>query len=123
MSKLKCTVCGREYDACPTCLKVKSYSAWRNIACSEEHYKIFNIVSYYAHGDITKEVAKEKLSGIDISGHESWNTISGKLLTEISAEPVKVLAETEEITQEEVTDKKTAAPKKSIKRQSALTSN
>lgn len=81
--KLTCTVCGKEYEACITCQNAKTYSSWRNLVDSMEHYKLFILARDYGNGRLNKDDAKTKIKELDISGFENWNTITGRLICEI----------------------------------------
>ena len=87
--KMTCRVCGKEYDGCATCQHVHSYSAWRNLVDSIDHYKIFCIVRDYANKDLTKEQAKARLSKLDTTGYETWETLSGEYLRDLLKEESK----------------------------------
>jgi len=59
-----CSVCGKGYWACDTCTEIKSFTPWRSITDSIEHYKIHLLVTDYLNGNIKKEEAGKKLKDI-----------------------------------------------------------
>ena len=80
---LICAVCGKEYKACPNCYGVESYTPWRQIVDTSEHWKLFILLSDYSNGKIKKAEAKKMLPKIDYSGYEAWDTASRKVIEEL----------------------------------------
>lgn len=64
----KCAICGTLYHSCIGCMDVKTYTPWRNIVDSIEHYKIFIIIRDYSNETIDKKTAYEQLSKCDLTG-------------------------------------------------------
>lgn len=62
-----CCICGNDYYCCQDNQEIKSFTPWKRITCSLEHYKIFLILRDYTNQMISKEVAKEKLSKCNLS--------------------------------------------------------
>ena len=56
-----CRACGKKYKVCPTCADVKTYTPWRTICCTAEHYKIWLIAEQYKKGIISIDSASEQL--------------------------------------------------------------
>lgn len=89
-----CAICGQGYTHCEYCSGVKSYSPWRNIVDTIDHYKIFIIVKDYNEKNIDKEQAKLQLESVDITGWKNFKPEVVKILSEILAED-EVIDETE----------------------------
>lgn len=56
-----CRVCGKEYEVCHTCASVKTYTPWRTICDTPQHFKIWVIVDQYKKGIVSKTEAKKML--------------------------------------------------------------
>ena len=39
-----CVVCGKGYHACDSCNEIKSFTPWRSLTDSIEHFKIFTVL-------------------------------------------------------------------------------
>lgn len=84
-----CVICGTKYHACDTCQKIKTYTPWRTLCDSVEHYQVLLAIRSYDSGLFTKEEAAEdiKKRGVTLGSYDSWpETTKGKL-DEILAEP------------------------------------
>jgi hypothetical protein len=81
-----CCVCGIGYNSCDHCNGVKSYTPWRILTDSIDHYKIYIIVCDYRDKKITKDKAKEMLSHVDITGWETFKEGTKNLIAEIFQE-------------------------------------
>lgn len=78
-----CVLCGTGYHACDTCNKEKTFTPWRTLTDTIEHYKIFTILKDYNNKLIDREKAKELLSGLDLSGKENYKESAKKVLANI----------------------------------------
>lgn len=78
-----CVVCGKGYHACDTCNETKSFTPWRTLTDSIEHFKIFTVLKDYNNKLIDKKKAKELLSNLNLSDKDSFKDSSKKLLYEI----------------------------------------
>lgn len=83
-----CVVCGKGYHACDSCNETKSFTPWRTLTDSIEHFKIFTILKDYNNKIINKKEAKKMLSNIDLSDKASFKESSRKLLDEILKEDI-----------------------------------
>lgn len=88
-----CVVCGNGYHACDSCTNTKSFTPWRTLTDTIEHFKIFTILKDFNNGLITKERAKELLSDLDLSGKDNFKDSAKKVLIDIYAETPKDKAE------------------------------
>lgn len=47
-----CIICGIPYHCCDKCDKTNN---WRSVACSVEHYQIFNVIEMHRNGIMNKD--------------------------------------------------------------------
>lgn len=78
-----CVVCGKGYHACDSCEKIKSYTPWRTLTDTIEHFAIFIVLKDYNNKIIDKQEARKLLENSDLSGRDSFKESSKKLLNEI----------------------------------------
>lgn len=78
-----CVLCGTGYHACDTCNKEKTFTPWRTLTDTIEHYKIFMVLKDYNNKMINREQAKELLSNLDLSGKETYKDSAKKVLSDI----------------------------------------
>ena len=84
----KCNVCGKAYQYCGHCSdNAKKGETWRNLYCSDNCRKIFDILSSRAFDHITDKEAKEKLKGLDLSKVDSFNETYKKQIRQIQSAP------------------------------------
>lgn len=84
-----CAVCGKGYYACDSCNSTKTFTPWRSLTDSIDHFKVFLILKDYNNKFISKEDAKKQLSYFDLSDRESFKDGSKKLLDEIFTDDIK----------------------------------
>lgn len=83
-----CSICGRGYHVCSSCLSQKTFKPWRAITDSMEHYKIYLAIhGYTISGD--KEKAKTELQNCDLNGSEDFKPNIKAVIKEIMTEPEK----------------------------------
>ena len=85
-----CIICGKGYHACDSCDSVKSFTPWRAIADTVDHYKIYMVIKQYKSNLITKEEARAMLLNIDLTGMGNFKDSVKKRLDEILKEDVPV---------------------------------
>lgn len=81
----KCDICGNEYYFCPDCGNAKSFTPWRTIADSVEHYKIFLILRDYTNKYIDITEAKRLLSMRDLNGLDNFRLEIKNVINDILA--------------------------------------
>ena len=69
----KCAICGRTYNYCPDCNNAKTFTPWRTIVDTVEHYKIYLIIRDYTNGDINISEAKNELKRLDLSDVDNFD--------------------------------------------------
>lgn len=81
-----CILCGKGYHACDSCNEIKTYSPWRTLTDTIEHFKIFIVLKDFHNKIISKEEAKAKLSEYDLSEKDSFKDSAKNVLNEIFCE-------------------------------------
>ena len=83
-----CKICGSGYHVCNSCLEQKTFSPWRTVTDTIEHYKIYIVLhSYSITGD--KEKAKLELQKCDLNGLDNFRPEIKSMINEIIQEPKK----------------------------------
>ena len=96
-----CAICGQPYKICRTCQEIKSFTPWRTITDTLQHYSLFLVLSEYSKTkDKTK--AKDELSKCDLSEKELFKDNVKNMIDEIMKEDtIEIVEETSEETVEE----------------------
>lgn len=89
-----CDICGCGYHICNSCKDIKSFTPWRTITDTMDHYKIFLVLSNYTNTK-DKVKAKQELETCDLSELETFRS-------EIKAVIKEIMAEDKIVKQEEV---------------------
>lgn len=71
MKKLKCIICGKEYETC-NCASDKVNKAWKIICDTSNHYQIHCILNDYSFGNINKTQAKNLLNKCNIKDYQNY---------------------------------------------------
>ena len=117
MANRICLTCGRTYDFCGSCPTSANLPMWKNIYDTEDCMGVFQVVSDYAQGVITKDAAKEKLSQYNLSVQykEKIRKYIDEIVAEEKVDVVEVVEETIE-TKENKNDVPKNNRKKAYKR-------
>ena len=102
-----CIICGKGYHACDSCDSVKSFTPWRTLADTADHYKIYMVIKQYNANVIIKEEAKAMLANIDLTGMKDFKESVKKVLDEILKEDVPVRKSSKKKTVEPVVEEST----------------
>lgn len=102
-----CIICGKGYHACDSCDEIQSFTPWRKLACSPEHYKLYILLKQYNSNVITKEEAKSMLANIDLTGMKDFKESAKKVLDEILKEDIPVRKSSKKKTVETVVEEST----------------
>lgn len=88
----KCIICGTRYHSCDTCDRIRTYTPWRSICDSFEHYKIYLALRAYEEGIADKDETRSVLEdlGVKKGAYDNWNSSSKNKLDAIFAEPKRV---------------------------------
>ena len=67
-----CSICGKGYSVCNSCLEQKSFKPWRTIVDSIEHYKIYMVLHEYT---LSRDInaARVSLKKCNLDGLENFN--------------------------------------------------
>ena len=95
-----CDICGKKYHICSSCKEVKSFTPWRTVTDTMQHYLIFLALSEYTKTK-DKERAKNELATCDLSELDTFNENIKTVIKEIMAEEKGKIEETSEKTVEE----------------------
>ena len=106
-----CDICGKPYRVCNSCKEVKSFTPWRTVTDTMQHYFIFLALSEYTKTK-DKEKAKEELSKYDLSELDTFNENIKSAIKEIMAEEKNVETVSEETVEKIVEIKPQKATKK-----------
>ena len=68
-----CILCGKKYTFCNRCEEFDRLPRWMGIYCSDNCRAIFNILTDYNGGHITKEEEIQKLNDCDLSYRDHFN--------------------------------------------------
>ena len=106
-----CDICGKKYHVCNSCKEVKSFTPWRTVTDTMQHYLIFLALSEYTKTK-DKERAKEELSKCDLSELDTFNENIKSAIKEIMAEEKNAETVSEETVEENVEIKPQKATRK-----------
>ena len=119
-----CDICGKKYHICSSCKEVKSFTPWRTVTDTMQHYIIFLALSEYTKTK-DKEKAKEELSKCDLSELDTFNENIKTAIKEIMAEEKNVETVSEETVEEnlEIKPQKTTRKGRTSVKQSEVTND
>ena len=121
-----CDICGKKYHVCNSCKEVKSFTPWRAVTDTMQHYIIFLALSEYTKTK-DKEKAKEELSKCDLSELDTFNENIKTAIKEIMADGKEKVVETvsEDIVEEnvEIKPQKTTRKCRTSVKQSEVTND
>ena len=119
-----CDICGKKYHICSSCKEVKSFTPWRTVTDTMQHYIIFLALSEYTKTK-DKEKAKEELSKCDLSELDTFNENIKSAVKEIMAEEKNVETVSEETIGEnvEIKPQKTTRKGRTSVKQSEVTND
>ena len=121
-----CDICGKKYHICSSCKEVKSFTPWRTVTDTMQHYIIFLALSEYTKTK-DKEKAKEELSKCDLSELDTFNENIKTAIKEIMADGKEKVVETvsEETVEEnvEIKPQKTTRKSRTSVKQSEVTND
>ena len=90
-----CAICGKPYKICRTCQEIKSFTPWRTITDTLQHYTLFLVLSEYSRTK-DKAKAKDELLKCDLSEKESFKDSVKNMIDEIMKEDVIKIIEDEQ---------------------------
>jgi hypothetical protein len=62
----ECAVCGTKYHHCDSCGKIQSFTPWRIICDTAQHYQVFLTIKDYDSKIISKDEAVDELNRIGV---------------------------------------------------------
>ena len=108
-----CDICGKKYHVCNSCKEVKSFTPWRTVTDTMQHYLIFLALSEYTKTK-DKEKVKEELSKCDLSELDTFNENIQTVIKEIMAEGKEKIVET--VSEENVKENVEIKPQKTTRK-------
>ena len=119
-----CDICGKKYHICSSCKEVKSFTPWRTVTDTMQHYLIFLALSEYTKTK-DKEKAKDELSKCDLSELDTFNENIKSAIKEIMAEEKIVETVSEKNVKEnvEIKPQKTTRKGRTSVKQSEVTND
>lgn len=83
----KCIVCGTAYHSCDSCRQIKTYTPWRTLCDSWEHYRIYLLIRTFQEGLDTAENIQNQLKklGVTRATYANWPDGTKRLLNQIFA--------------------------------------
>lgn len=81
-----CAICNKNYYFCLDCGNAKSFTPWRTIVDTIEHYKIYIIIQDYVNKRINKTEASRQLSQLDLSEKDNFVTEIKDVINDILKE-------------------------------------
>ena len=108
-----CDICGKKYHICSSCKEVKSFTPWRTVTDTMQHYLIFLALSEYTKTK-DKEKAKEELSKCDLSELDTFNENIKTVIKEIMTEEKEKIVET--VSKETVEENVEIKPQKTTRK-------
>lgn len=106
----RCIICGTRYHSCDTCERIRTYTPWRTICDSFEHYKIYIALRAYEEGFETKDQIRAALDnlGVKKGTYDNWSAKTKEKLDKIFSEPKRANKAKTEPTTEEVVNEEEA---------------
>lgn len=84
-----CSICGKGYHICNSCKEQKTFTPWRSVVDSIEHYKVYLAIHGYSISK-NKEVAKSELENCNLSDLDEFKPEIRTIIEEIISETKKV---------------------------------
>ena len=83
--KATCSICGAKYDLCLSCRKELAVKPWKEVADTENCYKLYMCLLQFNNGYLSKEDAKKQLERIDYNIDELRDNVKENINKIISA--------------------------------------
>lgn len=121
-----CTICGKPYYVCMSCLDTMRLSPWKIHTDTAEHFKVSQVVHGVSTNVYTKDEAKMKLKNINLEDVDTFRPHIKKIVEDILREdepvvkPVKrveepIKTEITKVEEQVVAEKVIASRKKNFK--------
>lgn len=85
----ECVICGTHYSYCPNCADYSSEPRWKFLFHDQNCHDIYNVLNNYGAGIITKDEARTKLQGLNLSKKNSFRKDFREQIDDIMARPVQ----------------------------------
>lgn len=78
-----CIICGKGYHACNSCNEIKTFTPWRALTDTIEHFQLYMVLQDYIDKKITKAEARKELSNFDLSEKDTFKDSAKNAINEI----------------------------------------
>ena len=92
----KCLVCGAVYSYCGSCAEYRHLPTWMTTFHSDNCRKVFNIVSGYNSGSLSREDALVKLNDCDLTDKSKYTKSIINVVDEINTVRVETIGQVSE---------------------------
>lgn len=109
----KCLVCGAVYSYCGSCAEYRHLPTWMTTFHSDNCRRVFNIVSSYNAGSLSKEDALIRLNDCDLTDKNKYSRKVSEVIDEIRTAKVETIGEmSQEVKEvvEEISDTEDTTP-------------
>ena len=100
-----CIICGKGYHSCDSCNEIKSFTPWRTLTDTIEHFQLYNVLQDYVTKRITKFEARKELDKFNLSDKDSFTESAKNCIDEILK--VKLYKDSKETNTKSVLNKNT----------------
>lgn len=92
----KCLVCGAVYSYCGSCAEYRHLPTWMTTFHSDNCRRVFNIVSSYNAGSLSKEDALIRLNDCDLTDKNKYSRKVSEVIDEIRTAKVETIGKVSE---------------------------
>lgn len=92
--KATCSICGKQYDLCLSCRKELSIKPWKEVADTENCYKLYMCLLQFNNGHLSKDEAKKQVEKINYNPEDLRDSVRENL-SKILSSPKAVKKSTE----------------------------
>lgn len=92
--KATCSICGKQYDLCLSCRKELSIKPWKEVADTENCYKLYMCLLQFNNGHLSKDEAKKQVEKINYNPEDLRDSVRENL-NKILSSPKVVKKSTE----------------------------
>lgn len=82
----RCTICGKPYYVCMSCLDTMRLAPWKIHTDTAEHFKVSQVVHGVSTNVYTKDEAKKKLENINLEDMNTYRPHIKKIIEDILKE-------------------------------------
>ncbi|MGF6375116.1 hypothetical protein M2140_000150 [Clostridiales Family XIII bacterium PM5-7] len=70
----KCVICGTMYHSCDNCQQIKTYTPWRSLCDTFDHYQVWLSIRSYQDGldSLEETIANLERAGVNKKSYADW---------------------------------------------------